>query len=648
MKYKTSFFSKGILLNDLKRFSWIGITYLLVLLFDIPLKILMSLVDKNNYGYISISNLFEFKSFIQICLLITLPVLTAIILFRYIQYKKSVDMIHCLPLKREKIYDSHIFAGMIVLIMPVVIVAIVSLLLKITLGIGDNYFTAKMVFSWGGITIIFNIIIFLFTVFIGMLTGSSTAQGILTYIFLFLPVGLAVSILQNVLYFVYGLSGDFMSEETLLNFSPLTKIFTLSYSTIHTKEVIIYITISVILMLSARVIYKKRKLEMASKAVAFEKLQPVFKYGVTLCFMLLGGFYFGVIQSGNVHWILFGYVLFSLIGYYIAEIIIKKSLKVFKNIKGYLIFASIAAIVLIGINHDITGFERRIPNLNNVESIYFDNSFHSKGEYSTFYEKDNLENIRNFHKSIIENRKNIKYNIKGRQERVAIEYRLKNGEILHRQYFVSKEMYNKYFKPIYESKEYKVMKNPLLKVSDNDVSEIAVNSLEGNKKLVINKPSEIKEAIYILKNELLNKKYEEISDKRSEWGYINISISGGKSKLLYGENLGIAWKKSYTEFEKWLYKKGYLENSRIVPKDVKYVIVEKNDGKSQSTNMTDNNIKKLKISDKSKIETCLRNYFFARGDNEYIVGFYLKNDEIIYGGFKKEFVPDFVKEYFKE
>jgi len=26
----------------------------------------------------------------------------------------------------------------------------------------------------------------------------------------------------------------------------------------------------------------------------------------------------------------------------------------------------------------------------------------------------------------------------------------------------------------------------------------------------------------------------------------------------------------------------------------------------------------------------------------------LENDEIIYGGFKKEFVPDFIKEYFKE
>ena len=119
-----------------------------------------------------------------------IPVLTAILLFRYIQSKKSVDMIHCLPIKRVKLYDNHIFIGILILVVPVLITALSALLLKEALNL-NNYrfhFTVKTVASWTGRTILFNIVIFLSSVLVGMFTGLSSAQGILTYIFLFLPM----------------------------------------------------------------------------------------------------------------------------------------------------------------------------------------------------------------------------------------------------------------------------------------------------------------------------------------------------------------------------------------------------------------------------------------------------------------------------
>ncbi|MBP8820463.1 MAG: hypothetical protein KBG91_08570, partial [Syntrophomonadaceae bacterium] len=41
MKSKTSFINRGILRNDFKRYTWIGIVYLLGLLLTIPLKLVM-------------------------------------------------------------------------------------------------------------------------------------------------------------------------------------------------------------------------------------------------------------------------------------------------------------------------------------------------------------------------------------------------------------------------------------------------------------------------------------------------------------------------------------------------------------------------------------------------------------------------------
>ena len=40
MKLKISCFNKGVLRNDIKRFGWIGICYLIFLLFEVPFKIL--------------------------------------------------------------------------------------------------------------------------------------------------------------------------------------------------------------------------------------------------------------------------------------------------------------------------------------------------------------------------------------------------------------------------------------------------------------------------------------------------------------------------------------------------------------------------------------------------------------------------------
>ena len=51
MKSKTSFFNRGVLLNDFKRFAWIGAGYLLVLLLSVPLKVFMLY---SNLEYVSL------------------------------------------------------------------------------------------------------------------------------------------------------------------------------------------------------------------------------------------------------------------------------------------------------------------------------------------------------------------------------------------------------------------------------------------------------------------------------------------------------------------------------------------------------------------------------------------------------------------
>ncbi|MBU3127816.1 DUF6449 domain-containing protein [Clostridium tagluense] len=644
MKLKISYFNKGVLINDIKRFTWIGICYLIFLLFEVPFKIIT--IDANNTGnpgYLtSMQNIFTNE--VLMVSIAVIPVLTAILLFRYIQSKKSVDMIHCLPIKRVKLYDNHIFIGILLLIVPVIITALSALLLKGALGLNTAgiHFTVKNVISWAGITILFNTFIFLLSVFVGMFTGLSAAQGILTYIFLFLPMGLTTLITYNLNFFVYGVASDYYTRSGIDFFSPITKY--LAHEPIVFMDIMVYIIFCIIFYLAARFAYHKRSLEAASNAIAFNHLQPVFKYGITFCCMLVGGIYFRI----NHYWITFGYVIASLFGYIIAEIIITKSLKIFRNMKGYLLYAMVILIVIVGANFDIIGYEKRIPALENIESIYMDNSFYLLNEKEDiqiplYSETGNFNNIENLHKKLIADKKTLK-NYSNSNEQVCLLYNLKGGKQIKRQYKIPSQMYEEYLKPIYESKEYKKNHNSILNTDYKSIDKISINPDHTNKNVTITNPIQIKEAIKILKNEVLSETYEDILDSRDMWSNINILLSNDK-------RIDLSWKKSYKQFENWLKQNGYYAKARIMPEDIDYAIIEKrnvtNTNGGIDVSIKNSNVKRLKITDKTKLEICLRDHSNSR-EGQYILCLYLKNgDNINYLSIEDKYVPGFALEYFK-
>ncbi|GAE95103.1 hypothetical protein JCM21714_4312 [Gracilibacillus boraciitolerans JCM 21714] len=53
-------------------------------------------------------------------------------------------------------------------------------------------------------------------------------------------------------------------------------------------------------------------------------IKPIFKFGgVTFCFMLLGGTYFGLVQGQYVAWISFGYLFGAILGYLLTEMLLQ-------------------------------------------------------------------------------------------------------------------------------------------------------------------------------------------------------------------------------------------------------------------------------------------------------------------------------------
>jgi hypothetical protein len=676
MKSKILFFNKGIIFDDIRRFGWIGIAYALALFFIVPLKILM-LYENEQVAKDVIKGIFCFRNTeFQGFLVIGVPVLLAIFLFRYMQVKVSADMIHSLPIKRDTLYRTHVFIGILILVIPVVIVGAISASLNITLGL-DHYYNIYDVIQWTQITVLMDLVFFFTCIFVGMLVGSSVLQGGLTYILLFLPLGLTMLLAENLYIFIYGFTGNI--EQQASRFSPMVRIFEGFYidntnrinNNMSIKEILVYIIICVALYFISKLIYNKRKLEAASQTIVFKSVQYILRYGITFCSMLVGGLYFQGAER-NIHWMFFGFIIASLIGYLIAEMIIKKSLWVFRSIKGYVIYVVVMIVLMLGINFDVIGYESKVPSLDKVSSIYFSNSGYNlnyeKYNSDKYFDGDNLNNILELHKQIIKGKELNKYANNRQGKNIVIVYDLKDGSKLKRQYSISNEDYSKYLKSIYESKEYKKNNYDILGVDPLDVEKIAIHpSLKIDKQAVIIKPEDIKEAIEVIKQDINSETYENMNTSNASWAEMTLMISENKLKKYpkLDENnreqrdkqIHVSWEKSYKLFEEWLKKKGYLENSRVLPKDISYVVVEKVQNSKQIEEkingklLNEKDVKKLEITDKNQIETCLRNYNhpfgkYGESNGKYIIGFYGEDkSNIEYGTFSEKDVPDFVKSY---
>jgi len=284
MKSKISLFDKSILINDIKRYGWVSIIYLLTLSL-IPLIIILQALDIIGPNKI-ISNVLDESWNLEGIFMLIISTLLGILLFNYLQTKDACDSIHSLPIKREVLYRTHIFSGLLILIIPILINMLIIIILRKTIDV-PFMFNFKDIFLWAFLNILFSILFFLVSVFSGMLTASSILQGLLSIVLLLLPAFLSITIIYNLGFLVCGYS-NYRPDIYADYLSPVIRILNKFYK-ISITEIIVYSILSVLLAFFSKLIYKIRKLEMAGQSIAFPKLNYLFKYTAAFCGMLLFG-----------------------------------------------------------------------------------------------------------------------------------------------------------------------------------------------------------------------------------------------------------------------------------------------------------------------------------------------------------------------
>ncbi len=463
MPSKTWSFNRGIAANFLKRFWPLWGAWLAGLLLA---AVSLAQTGISSFGPDSTYNVWNFG----VTLLSTselfamgtagIGVLTAMAMFHYLYQPRESGMMHTLPLRRESLFLTVYLTGLLPLLGAELLVTLIGMLMTLP----GRYALAVSWLQWFGVLALGTVAFYGFAVFCAMLTGhwlvlpavyavlnltavvvESTGRDLLS-LFVYgmrIPSGLKLGFLSPPYQLATKLSRHMLTAPAeridgtgMLNVYEVANGYTLE----GYGWLVGYAVAGLLLAACALLLYRRRRLETAGDVVAIAVLRPVFKYclslGTALVFadLLLamvfqqprGGYGMAALVLGLM-------IVGAFIGYFAAEMLMQKTLKVFRA-RAFRGFAAVCAVLclFVGLNElDAFGYERRVPDANEVDYITVLNA--------KIDEPETVEALIELHRAAIAD--------KARQERgwaegalnvmtFELSYTLKNGGTLERLYSV--------------------------------------------------------------------------------------------------------------------------------------------------------------------------------------------------------------------
>lgn len=341
----------------------------------------------------------------------------AMAMFSYLSSSRTTYGMHTMPIRREGLFSTHYLAGLFAQVVTLVFVFALAALVAACHGVFDAYAL--------GMGLVINLLLVLFFYSFGVLcmvcAGQILAGAAFYGIFNFVFIAMEALIQTFAGNFLYGYVSQ--SNFVTMFLSPLFRLYSslgaskvypqtadgdirwdlepIGVKVMNFRYAPIYAFAGVAFAVIALALYRRRKSEATGSTVAVTWLRPVFKYGVALCSafsfgQLLSYFVFELTESPYAAGALIGtiacMVFAGLLGYYAAEMLLKKSFRVFKSAwKGAL--ATAVALVLIGASFplDLTGYQSYVPAADEIESAQI--NIYTGGNINNHFELEDEESI---------------------------------------------------------------------------------------------------------------------------------------------------------------------------------------------------------------------------------------------------------------
>ena len=411
MRSVTSYFNRELLRGALQRTWPLWAAYTLIWLFLLPVTLFIHLSDRHIvYSRPTLSyELLNTGLSSGVMMAAVFGIFFAMAMFAYLTSPRATNGMHAMPIRREGLFLTHYLAGLFCQVVTLLVSFALAALVTAAFGVFDGYAVGTGLLLCVLLVLFFYSFGVLCMVCVGQILAGAVFYGILNFLF----VGMEALLRSFAGNFLYGYDGRSSAFSTA-PLSPLVEIVrslsvvyvyddagtrfgTTYYSSTYDGidplgptgvrvfglgTLAAYAAAGLVLAALALLLYRKRRSEMTGNTVAIGWLRPVFKYGVALCSafslgQLLSYFVFELTDSTYTAGALIGtiacMIFAGLIGYYAAEMLLKKSFRVFKTSwKGAL--ATSAVLILIGLSFplDLTGYQSRVPEQSDIVSATVD------------------------------------------------------------------------------------------------------------------------------------------------------------------------------------------------------------------------------------------------------------------------------------
>lgn len=489
MNSKTSLFNKSLFISNFKRLWWTPVlTFIMMFLTSVvPFFDNISYISDIKYETYQrqveyVTRRFENNIIVMYVFGIGAAVCICALIFNYLNKSNAVSCIHGLPVKRESLFFTNILSSFIMTVTPA-LVCCVFFAFKLSTGLAFSN-----ILKFFAVYLLYTLIVISISTFVAMLVGNSAAHIAFTGVLALLPLFLTSFIAYVCSHCLYGFySTDYM-------FDGLLRYVYLTPQTLLTYKCLIYIVLTAIFFALSLVLYKKRDLENHGEIIAFPKFKGIFKVAFAVCSGILGYFY--SVSMWNIQNLLV-MIPFAIIGLIIAHMLAQKSFSLKGIIKSLVATVVIIIAFFCVVEFDLTGFESRVPNADDVESIRFTtdhvseeryvhidgvgNNYRYKEVYYPIYDSpEEIDAFINLHKYKVKHRETKDpYVYIGNRFRpdVSIEYTLKNGKKMYRSYMLTHNERMEYIAPICETDTFRAYQYPILDGTEKDYIKVNITDL---------------------------------------------------------------------------------------------------------------------------------------------------------------------------
>ncbi len=434
MRSKISFFNGTVFKNNTTRFWPIWAGYLAILMLIFPI----SIVANVRYSYFDMSTPLEFAedmlrtaaSPVVILLSLMFGIVAAMALYSYLYSTKSAGMIGSLPVTRRSMFFTCYMTGIIWIICANLITSAFLVLAETMVG--------KLVLKY--VALMFVIIslngMFFFSLatFCAVITGNIIALPAIYGLFNVIFIVFEFLIKTVVSELSFGFNGNVFSLKTDI----LTPALWLSEARIETLDaageyadlpekiaslryegmgyLIGCVIVGLILVAISIAVIRFRHMETATDVISIKCLLPVFRFGAAFGSSLALGeaiyyiFFRGSSLAGGSQSEVLKLgaclVLFCLVGYFAAEMLVQKSFRVFSHWRDPIIAVLVVVLFLAGLNFDLFGVEKRMPAENKIARA----SIGVFGEQCQLKTPEGIQGIMDLHRKIVDNKKIIMEN----------------------------------------------------------------------------------------------------------------------------------------------------------------------------------------------------------------------------------------------